>query len=294
IRSRCPALEHVVLIEGESTGAISLAQLRREGDVVDPEEVERRVRGVSPEDLATLVYTSGTTGPPKGCMLTHANFLSATAMYRGQLELDDIQPVIYMFLPLAHVLARLAQTVVIDVGGTLVYWRGDAARILDEVAESQPTHYVAGPGAVRRARGQERGPTDRGPAASGGPRRSRKGPLPLRGAPEAGARRRSADRSRAAGVLRRLRGARARGVWHDRELRHRHAQSRERTAVRHGRAGAARQRGDGRRGRRSPAARPARVRRLSPRPRGDRGRAPRWLAVHRRYRLALAGRIPHP
>ncbi len=145
IRSRCAALEHVVLIEGEATGAISLAQLRREGDVVDPEEVERRVRGVSPEDLATLVYTSGTTGPPKGCMLTHANFLSATAMYRGQLELDDIQPVIYMFLPLAHVLARLAQTVVIDVGGTLVYWRGDAARILDEVAESQPTHYVAVP-----------------------------------------------------------------------------------------------------------------------------------------------------
>jgi long-subunit acyl-CoA synthetase (AMP-forming) len=43
-------------------------------------------------------------------MLTHANFLSATAMYRGQLELDDVQPVIYMFLPLAHVLARSPPT----------------------------------------------------------------------------------------------------------------------------------------------------------------------------------------
>ena len=57
-------------------------------------------------------------------------------MYRGQLELDDIQPVIYMFLPLAHVLARIAQIVVLDVGGTLAYWRGDPERILEEVAET--------------------------------------------------------------------------------------------------------------------------------------------------------------
>ncbi len=50
-----------------------------------------------------------------------------------------------MFLPLAHVLARVAQTVVLDVGGTLVYWRGDSRRILDEVVETQPTHFVAVP-----------------------------------------------------------------------------------------------------------------------------------------------------
>jgi long-chain acyl-CoA synthetase len=145
IRARCPALAHVIVIDGEAPGARPLQELRRYGDAVDAEEVERRVQAVAPGDVATLVYTSGTTGPPKGCMLTHANFLSATAMYRGQLELDDIQPVIYMFLPLAHVLARLAQTVVLDVGGTLAYWRGDPKRIMEEVAETQPTHFVAVP-----------------------------------------------------------------------------------------------------------------------------------------------------
>jgi long-chain acyl-CoA synthetase len=66
-------------------------------------------------------------------------------MYRGQLELDDIQPVIYMFLPLAHVLARLAQTVVLDVGGTLVYWAGDPQRIIAEIPRAAPTHFVAVP-----------------------------------------------------------------------------------------------------------------------------------------------------
>jgi long-chain acyl-CoA synthetase len=145
IRARCPALEHVIVIDGEAPGASPLQELRRQGEAVDAEEVERRVRAVEPGDVATLVYTSGTTGPPKGCMLTHANFLSATAMYRGQLELDDIQPVIYMFLPLAHVLSRLAQTVVLDIGGTLAYWRGDPKQIVEEAAEAQPTHYVAVP-----------------------------------------------------------------------------------------------------------------------------------------------------
>ena len=145
VAPRCPDLEHVIVIEGQAPGAIPLAELRRDGETVEADAVERRVRAVAPEDVATLVYTSGTTGLPKGCALTHSNFLSATAMYRGQLELDEIQPVIYMFLPLSHVLARIAQMVVIDVGGTLVYWGGDPRRIVEEVAAAQPTHFVAVP-----------------------------------------------------------------------------------------------------------------------------------------------------
>jgi long-chain acyl-CoA synthetase len=140
-----PGLKHVVVIDGHATGAQPLNALASRAAEVDARAVDERVRAVHPEDVATLVYTSGTTGPPKGCMLTHANLLSATAMYRSQLELDDVQPVIYMFLPLAHALARVAQTVVLDVGGTLVYWSGDPRRILEEVASTAPTHFVAVP-----------------------------------------------------------------------------------------------------------------------------------------------------
>jgi len=145
IRDQVPELRHVVVIRGSADGAMTMSSLCERGAGVDPDEVEQRVSAVAPEDVATLVYTSGTTGPPKGCMLTHSNFLSATAMNRGQLELDDVQPVVYMFLPLAHVLARLVQTVVLDVGGTLVYWSGDSSRILEEVAATAPTHFVAVP-----------------------------------------------------------------------------------------------------------------------------------------------------
>jgi long-chain acyl-CoA synthetase len=145
VQEGLPQLEHVLVIDGHAAGAEPLKALRNRAAEVDPQAVDERVSAVRPDDVATLVYTSGTTGPPKGCMLTHANFLSATAMYRGQLELDDVQPVIYMFLPLAHVLARVAQTVVLDVGGTLAYWSGDAGRILEEVASTAPTHFVAVP-----------------------------------------------------------------------------------------------------------------------------------------------------
>jgi len=145
IEDGLPRLEHVIVMEGHAAGANPIEALARRARDVEPRAVDERVAAVKPEDVATLVYTSGTTGPPKGCMLTHANLLAATAMYRGQLELDDVQPVIYMFLPLAHVLARLAQIVVLDVGGTLVYWSGDPRKIAEEVVASAPTHFVAVP-----------------------------------------------------------------------------------------------------------------------------------------------------
>ena len=104
-----------------------------------------RVKAVGPDDLATLVYTSGTTGPAKGCMLTHGNFIAATRMIRGELLLDDMQPVVYMFLPLAHVLARVTQAVVLDVGGVIAYWGGDPKQIVEELAAVAPTHFPAVP-----------------------------------------------------------------------------------------------------------------------------------------------------
>ncbi len=145
VREQLPTLEHVIVIDGHAEGAHQLGTVRGRAGEVHPRVVDERVHAVMPGDVATLVYTSGTTGPPKGCMLTHAYLLAATAMYTGQLELDDVQPVIYMFLPLAHVLARLAQVVVLDVGGTLVYWSGDPKKILEEVRSAAPTHFVAVP-----------------------------------------------------------------------------------------------------------------------------------------------------
>ena len=74
-----------------------------------------------------------------GCETTHANLLATVAMYERGLELGP-NLVMYLYLPLAHSLARIAQAVALQVGGTLGFWGGDARRIVDEIAEVRPTH----------------------------------------------------------------------------------------------------------------------------------------------------------
>jgi len=144
VRDRCPALEHLVMFGSANREALTLDGLRQLGSEVPPEAVPERLQSMSPDDLATLVYTSGTTGPPKGCMLSHDNFLSTVRMYGQELRFDDSHS-LYQFLPLAHVLARVAQMVVLGVGARIIYWSGDPAKIVDELAETAPTHFPAVP-----------------------------------------------------------------------------------------------------------------------------------------------------
>jgi long-chain acyl-CoA synthetase len=143
VRDRCPALEYVVTFEPVQ-GAMTLDELRRRGGEVSSEQVYERVAESEPDDLATLVYTSGTTGPPKGCMLSHENFISTMRMYEQRLGLDRTHSM-YQFLPLAHVLARVAQAVTLSVGARLIYWGGDTAKIVDELPRAAPTHVPAVP-----------------------------------------------------------------------------------------------------------------------------------------------------
>ena len=164
VRERCPALEHVVLFEGSSTDAITLDELRNQGAEVSPEVVQQRLEEVAPDDVATIVYTSGTTGPPKGCMLTHENFLATVRKYAEQLQFNDTHS-LYQFLPLAHVLARVAQMVALSVGARVIYWTGDPAKIIDELAKTGPTHFPAVPRIYEKVHGAVIGRMADGPAA---------------------------------------------------------------------------------------------------------------------------------
>jgi long-chain acyl-CoA synthetase len=138
VRDACPALEHVL-----SFG--DFAALRRRGlHETDAGVIAERLVAVRTDDVATIVYTSGTTGPPKGCMLTHANCLFTARAYERELVLTS-PLTIFMFLPLAHALARMVQMVSLDVGGTLAYWRGDSRLLLEDLAEARPTHFPSVP-----------------------------------------------------------------------------------------------------------------------------------------------------
>ncbi len=152
IRDRCPALEHVIMFDEGGPGALALDQLCAKGVEIPSRAVTDRLAATSAEDLATLVYTSGTTGPPKGCMLTHGNMLETARMYVDELGIDDSH-LLYQFLPLAHVMARVAQAVVIRAGAAICFWGGDATKIIDELAELEPTHFPAVPRVYEKIHG---------------------------------------------------------------------------------------------------------------------------------------------
>lgn len=162
VRDRLTGLEHVVVIDGPAPDALALSELRERGADVPQDAVRERVESVSATDVATLVYTSGTTGPPKGCLLTHSNILYTARAYAERLLLSPTHS-LYQFLPLAHVLARVAQFTIIDVGGQATYWGGDTKRIVPELADVQPTHFPAVPRIYEKIHGAILGQIEDGP-----------------------------------------------------------------------------------------------------------------------------------
>jgi long-chain acyl-CoA synthetase len=147
VSSRCPALRHVIAFQGSGSGSLSIEQLVELGREIPDEQVDARAAAVSPESLASLVYTSGTTGPPKACMLTHRNWMEQAHMLEESLDLarHSTPMEFFLFLPLAHVFGRITQMCALDLGGTLIYWTRDPARLLDDIRESQPTFFSSVP-----------------------------------------------------------------------------------------------------------------------------------------------------
>jgi len=144
IREDCPDLQRIVSIEGDAEGTMTLDGLTERGEDLDDEQFDERVESPSADDLFTIVYTSGTTGPPKGCLLTHGNYRANVAMCEDAADWGE-RPSLLLFLPLAHVLTRILQMLVIDVGGTLAYWERDKDKIIDNLQEVEPTHFAAVP-----------------------------------------------------------------------------------------------------------------------------------------------------
>jgi len=142
VKDHCPALKQILMIEGNALGA-----LEGLGVAVSGEELNERVATVRADDLATIVYTSGSTGNPKGAELTHKNFVSITISASQALHevvLDD-HPRLLLFLPLAHCFARFIQYASIASDDGVVGYLPDTKTLLPDLRSFEPTYLLGVP-----------------------------------------------------------------------------------------------------------------------------------------------------
>ncbi len=151
VRHKLSALRHIVLIEPRGAShhlrdpmLQTWDQFMALSEGQDPAAFAALRDQVDPGSVAILVYTSGTTGPPKGAMLTHRNLVAAGAAWGGVFDNRPDDEVL-SYLPLCHILERNLTTVVALSVGYTVNFGGGGESLVSDLREIQPTFFVGVP-----------------------------------------------------------------------------------------------------------------------------------------------------
>jgi len=151
IRNQCPVLQTIVYFDEslsyDDENVISFNDLMAKGKAfqqsADAYEFETHAMTVRPEDILTLLYTSGTTGNPKGVMLMHSNLVSNMHASNARLGVTDTDKFL-SFLPLSHSFERLGDYVGTSAGANITYAEA-MDKVIDNLKEVEPTHAMSVP-----------------------------------------------------------------------------------------------------------------------------------------------------
>ena len=146
IREEIPAVRKVILFSGEAPNndwVMTYDEFLELGVDISNEALEARIDAVGPEDVATIVYTSGTTGIPKGAVLTHDNLTFTPQSVYGSTQILEGDETL-LFLPLAHIFAR---TLVFSalVGGSTTTFARSMETIIEDFQIVRPHWFPSVP-----------------------------------------------------------------------------------------------------------------------------------------------------
>jgi len=144
VREAAPGLKHLWRVDTPPDGSAFPAL---DGSAVDDAAFAERRARVAAADLATIVYTSGTTGRPKGCRITHDNLLfTARNVLWGPLEplFRAKDPAALLFLPLAHIFARMIQVVFVEAGAVMAH-TPNMKNVAPDLQDFKPTFLLGVP-----------------------------------------------------------------------------------------------------------------------------------------------------
>ncbi len=148
VRDQLPELRHIIVFDAidDHDDVVSLASFEARGDALrarcpDWEADALRTR---PDDLATLIYTSGTSGEPRGVMLTHGNIASNVAAALTTFELTSADECL-SFLPLCHIFERMAGYYCMLAAGAVINYATSVDTVAAELIEVRPTVLMSVP-----------------------------------------------------------------------------------------------------------------------------------------------------
>ena len=153
VREQLPLLKKIIVFDAKGLrdfsdpDVIDLSALRELGRIhaqAHPDELNQRVAGCKPEDLAILVYTSGTTGRPKGAMHSHGG-LVYTVQGLNRLVSQDESDERMCFLPLCHIAERMGGEYFALYTGTVLNFVENPETVPDNVREIAPSVFTAVP-----------------------------------------------------------------------------------------------------------------------------------------------------
>ena len=150
VRNECPRLKTIVVFDAVTSmplDSVSLDTVMREGKVHLQKNlamVRDRASEVKPEDVFTIVYTSGTTGEPKGVMLTHSNVISNIDAILQLFSFND-NDLALSFLPLCHILERMAGYYTMLHQGATIAYAESIESMPKNLVEVRPTILISVP-----------------------------------------------------------------------------------------------------------------------------------------------------